>query len=70
MQERVKAVPGAAKLLLEFETTKCADYAGSKHLSSSAKPLKATAGPWGASGPGAGGQTPRQRRSDLRRHST
>lgn len=33
MQERLKAAPGAAKLLLELETTKCIDYTGSKHLS-------------------------------------
>lgn len=33
VQERLKAAPGAAKLLLEFETTKCTDYTGSKHLS-------------------------------------
>lgn len=44
IQERLKAAPGAAKLLLELETTKCTDYIGSKHLSSSAKPPRATTG--------------------------
>ena len=44
IQESMKAVPGAAKLLLEFETAKCTDYIDSKHLSSSAKPLRAATG--------------------------
>lgn len=44
IQERLKAVPGAAKLLLELETTKCTDYIGSKHLSSSAKLVGAGTG--------------------------
>lgn len=33
LQERLKAAPGAVNLLLAFETAKCADYIGSKHLS-------------------------------------
>lgn len=44
IQERLKAVPGATKLLLELEAAKCTDYIGLKHLSSSAKLLGATTG--------------------------